>query len=155
MRTSLLKAVAFLTLAVVAAGAQRRTPPDPAEMVQHRVDFLTKRLSLNAQQQQQATSIYTEEASNARAWHDQMRTAHQSLQAAVQKNDSAAIEQAANTIGNLTAQMTMAHAKAEAALFQTLTPDQQNKLGQMQSHRGAGMHGHGWRGGPPPGASFK
>lgn len=154
MRTSLLKAIAFLTLAGVAAGAQR-TPPDPAEMVQHRVDFLAKRLSLNAQQQQQATSIYTEEASNARALHDQMRTAHQSLQAAIHKNDAAAIEQAANTIGNLTAQMTMAHAKAEAALLQTLTPDQQNKLSQMEGHRGPGMGRHGWRGGPPPGASFK
>lgn len=155
MRTAPLKVIVFLTLAAAAAAAQRRTPPDPAEMVQHRVDFLTKRLSLNAQQQQQATSIYTEEASNAKSLHEQMRTAHQSLQAAVEKNDAAAIEQASNTIGNLMAQMTMAHAKAEAALFQTLTPEQQSKLSQMESHHGPGMHGHGWRGGLPPGASFK
>lgn len=155
MRTLLLKAIALFTLAGVVAAAQRRTPPDPAEMVQHRVDFLTKRLALNPQQQQQANSIYTEEANNAKALREQMHTAHQSLQAAIQKNDTAAIEQAASAIGNLTAQMTVAHAKAEAALFQTLTPEQQGKLSQMESHRGPGMHGHGWRGGPPPGASFK
>jgi Spy/CpxP family protein refolding chaperone len=155
MRTTLLKAIAFLALAGMAAAAQRRTPPDPAEMVQHRVDFLAKRLSLNAQQQQQATDIYTEEASNAKRLHEQLRTAHQDLHSAIQKNDAAAIEQASDAIGNLTAQMTLAHAKAEAALWQTLTPEQQSKLSDMESHRGPGMHGHGWRGGPPPGAFFK
>jgi hypothetical protein len=154
MRT-MWKAIAFTIMAGALAVAQHRTPPDPAQMVQHHVDFLTKQLSLNTQQQQQATSIYTEEANNSKSLHGQIRTAHQNLQAAVQKNDIGAIEQASNTIGNLTAQMTLTHAKADAALFQTLSSDQQNKLTQMQSHRGRGMRGHGWPGGPPPGASFK
>src|SRR5262249_14681337 len=154
MRT-ILKTVIFIALAGVLAMAQRRTPPDPAQMVQHHVDFLTKQLSLNPQQQQQAASIYTEEANNAKSLHGQLRTAHQNLQAAVQKNDIGAIEQTANEIGNLTAQMTMSHAKADAALYQTLSPEQQSRLAQMQSHHGPGMHGHGWPGGPPPGASVK
>lgn len=154
MRTAL-KTVTVVILAGVLAMAQRRTPPDPAQMVQHHVDFLTKQLSLNTEQQQHATSIYTEEASNMKSLHDQLRTAHQNLQAAVQKNDVGGIEQASNTIGSLTSQMTMSHAKADAALFQTLSPEQQSKLTQMQSHRGPGMHRHGWPGGPPPGASFK
>ena len=149
------KTVTVVLLAGALAMAQRRTPPDPAQMVQHRVDFLTKQLSLNTEQQQHATSIYTEEANNIKALHDQFRTAHQNLQAAVQKNDLGAIEQASNTIGNLTAQMTLSHAKADAALYQTLSPEQQSKLTQMESHHGPGMHGHGWHGGPPPGASFK
>jgi hypothetical protein len=154
MRT-MWKAIAFITLAGALAMAQHRTPPDPAQMVQHRVDFLTKQLSLNTQQQQQATSIFTEEMNNGKSLHGQLRTAHQNLQAAVQKNDIGAIEQASNTIGGLMGQMTMAHAKAQAALFQTLLPEQQSKLTQMESHHGRGMHGHGWAGGPPPGASFK
>ena len=154
MRT-VLKPVIFVALAGVLAMAQHRTPPDPAQMVQHRVDFLTKQLSLNTQQQQQATSIYTEEANSMQSLHGQFRTAHQNLQAAVEKNDAGGIEQAANTIGNLTAQMTVTHAKADAALFQTLGPEQQSKFTQMQNHMGRGMHGHGWPGGPPPGASFK
>jgi len=156
MRTILNKAIVVVALAGTLAVAQRGNLPDPAEMVQHHVDFLAKHLSLNAQQQQQATSILTEEANNSKSLHDQMRTAHQNLHSAIQKNDSASMEQAANAIGNLTAQMTMAHAKAQAALFQTLSPDQQTKFGQMEGHHGRrGMHGHGWAGGPPPGASFK
>src|SRR5262249_26451448 len=151
----ILKTITFVVLAGVLAMAQRRTPPDPAQMVQHHVDFLTKQLSLNTQQQQQAATIYTEEANSMQSLHGQFRTAHQNLQAAVQKNDAGGIEQAANAIGNLTSQMTLAHAKADAALFQTLGQEQQSKFTQMQSHHGRGMHGHGWPGGPPPGASFK
>ena len=77
-----------------------------------------------------------------------MKTAHESLKAAIQKNDSAGIEQAANTIGNLTTQMISAHAKAQAAFYQTLTPEQQTKMNEVESstrHGNArhGMHGHG------------
>jgi len=154
MRRTLLKAIPLVILAGALAVAQHGTPPDPAQMVQHHVDSLTRHLSLNAQQQQQATSIYTEAANNAKSLHDQMHTAHETLQAAIQKNDTGTIEQISNNIGNLTAQMTAAHAKADAAFFQTLSPDQQSKFIQMQSHH-RGMHGHGWAGGAPPGASFK
>ena len=52
------------------------------------LDFLTKQLSLTPQQQQQASTIFSEAANNAKATHDQMRTAHDSLKAAIQKNDS-------------------------------------------------------------------
>ncbi|HKD78208.1 MAG TPA: periplasmic heavy metal sensor [Candidatus Angelobacter sp.] len=155
MRTTLLKVITFVVLAGALAVAQRGNPPDPAQMVQHHVDFLTQHLSLTQQQQQQATSIYTEEANNSKSLRSQLRTAHQNLQEAIQKNNLGAIEQESNTIGNLMGQMTMAHAKADAALFQTLSPEQQTKLTQMQSHHGRGMRGHGWPGGAPPGASFK
>src|SRR5581483_4633529 len=133
MRRTLLRAIPLVILTGALAVAQRGTPPDPAQMVQHHVDFLTKHLSLNAQQQQQATSIYMEEANSGKSLHDQMRTAHETLQTAIQKNDTGTIEQVSNNIGNLMAQMTMAHAKADAALFQTLSPDQQSKFIQMQS----------------------
>lgn len=155
MRTTLWKVITFLAVTSVFVMAQHRTPPDPATMVQHRVDFLAKHLSLNAQQQQQATSIFTEAASGAKSFHDQLRTAHQNLQAAVEKNDTAAIEQSSSAIGNLMGQMTAAHAKADAAFYQTLTPEQQTKMKEMEAHRGWGMHGHGGPGGPPPGAFFR
>lgn len=157
MRTTLLKVTAVLTLASVFAMAQHGNPPDPEKMAQHHLDFLTKQLSLTTQQQQQASTIFSEAANNAKATHDQMRSAHDSLKAAIQKNDSAGIEQAANTIGNLTTQMITAHAKAQAAFYQTLTPDQQTKMNEIESkHHGMGMRGfgHGGPGGPPPGASF-
>src|SRR5258707_9176458 len=154
MKTTLLKVTAFLALASVFAMAQHGNPPDPEKMAQHHLDFLTKQLSLTAQQQQQATTIFSGVANNAKATHDQMRTAHDSLKAAIQKNDTAGIEQAANTIGNLTTQRTLAHAKAQAAFYQTLTPEQQTKMNELQTHHGMG-HGHGFGhggpGGPPPG----
>lgn len=155
MRTTLLKVTALLALTSVFAMAQHGNPPDPAKMAQHHIDFLTKQLSLTTQQQQQATTIFSEVANNAKATHEQMRTAHDSLKAAIQKNDTAGIEQAANTIGNLTTQMTVAHAKAQAAFYQTLTPEQQTKMNDLESHHGMGMHRHGGPGGPPPGASFR
>ena len=157
MRTTLLKVTAFLALASVFAMAQQGNPPDPAKMAQHHIDFLTKQLSLTAQQQQQATTIFSGVANNAKTTHEQMRAAHDSLKAAIQKNDTAGIEQAANTLGALTTQMTVAHAKAQAAFYQTLTPEQQTKMNELESHHGMGRghgFGHGGSGGPPPGASF-
>jgi Spy/CpxP family protein refolding chaperone len=162
MRTTLLKVTAFLALASMCAMAQQGNPPDPAKMAQHHLDFLTKQLSLTPQQQQQATTIFSGVADNAKATHDQMRTAHDSLKTAIQKNDAAGIEQAANMIGTLTTQMTVAHATAQAAFYQTLTPEQQTKMNDLESHHGMGMgghhgmgmHGHDGPGGPPPGASF-
>ena len=162
MRTSLLKVTAVLALASVFAMAQHGNPPDPGKMAQRHLDFLTKQLSLTPQQQQQANTIFSDAASNAKATHDQMRAAHDSLKAAIQKNDSAGIDQAANTIGNLTTQMITSHAKAQAAFYQTLTPDQQAKMNDLESkHHGMGMRGHGWGhgghggpGGPPSGASL-
>src|SRR5262249_35885553 len=119
---------------------------------QRRVDFLTQKLGLSAAQQQQATTIFTNASTNMESLHDQMRTAHQNLKAATEKNDSAGIEQAANTIGNLMPQTTAAHAKADAAFYQTLNPDQQAKYSEMHSH-GPGEPGwfrHGGHGGQPP-----
>ncbi|HEX9254694.1 MAG TPA: Spy/CpxP family protein refolding chaperone [Candidatus Angelobacter sp.] len=154
MRTTLLKVTVFLALTSIAVMAQHGNPPDPAKMAQHRIDFLTKQLSLTPQQQQQATTIFGEITNNAKATHDQMRTAHDNLKAAIQKNDAAGIEQAANTIGTLTTQMTVAHAKAQAAFYQILTPEQQAKMNDLESrHHGIGWR-HGGPGGPPPGASF-
>lgn len=149
--------VAFLALAGAAQAQRQHQPPDPAQMVQHRVSFLTAKLGLSSSQQEQATTIFTNEMSAGKSRHGQMRTAYQNLDAAVKKGDNAGIEQAAGAIGNLTSQMISAHSKAEAAFFQTLNPDQQNTYSQM--HRG-GWGGHGFHerggpggrgfGGPPP-----
>src|SRR6185369_2830755 len=108
--------------------AQRSgNPPSAADMVQRRVGFLTKELTLTATQQQQATTIFTNAATANTGVRDSLKTAHQSLTDAVKSNNSAGIDQAASTIGSLTAQMTAADSKAEAAFYQILTPDQQTK----------------------------
>ncbi len=152
MRTTLLKVIAILAVASVFVAAQHGQPPDPAEMVQHHVEHLTKELSLTPQQQQQATTLLTQVVNNGKTIHEQMRTAHENLQTAIKNNDAASIEQISSTIGNLTAQQTSAHAKAMATFYQTLTPEQQSKFSEIV-HHGMGMHehGHGGMGGPPPG----
>jgi Spy/CpxP family protein refolding chaperone len=113
---------------------QRHQPPDPAQMVQRQVNFLTEKLGLSTAQQQQATTIFTNAVGSQQSSRDQMRAAHESLQSAISRNDSAGIEQAANSIANLMAQSIAAHAKADAAFYQTLTPDQQSKYSQMETH---------------------
>ncbi len=148
-------AAAVLALSAVVVVAQQEMKErrhDPTAMVQHRVDHLTKVLSLTPAQQQQATTIFTNAATSGKALHDQMRAAHENLKAAVDKNDAAGIDQASNAIGGLMGQMTATHAKVHAALFQVLTPDQQAKFTQLE-HRMHGRHGrrgHGGPGGPPP-----
>jgi Spy/CpxP family protein refolding chaperone len=158
MRTSFMKVLAFLALTSLLSYALPQNPPDPAERIQHRISILTKQLSLTAPQQQQATTIFTDAAATEKSVFDQMRTTHDSLKAAVEKNDTATIDQLAGVIGNLTAQLTAAHAKANAAFYQALTPDQRGKFSQFEGHGpgiGMGMgHGRGGPEGPPPGASF-
>jgi Spy/CpxP family protein refolding chaperone len=139
-------AAALLAVTVLVSSAQTEKGHDPAQRIQHRLAHLTQELGLSSAQQQQATTIFTNAMASQKSIHDQMRAAHESLKAAVQKNDSTAIDQASSTIGSLTAQMTSAHAKAQAAFYQILTPDQQSKLNQMDGHH----HGHhmGHPGGP-------
>jgi len=127
---------ALATSLILAQG--RGNPPTPAEMVERRVTFLTNQLSLTASQQQQATTIFTAAATASTALRDSSRTAHQSLGDAVKANDTAAIDRVATTIGNLTAQQTSTDAKAEAAFYQILTPDQKTKLAEV---RGPGRPG--------------
>jgi Spy/CpxP family protein refolding chaperone len=146
-RTSLQGGILFLAMTVALGYGQQHQPPDPAQMIQHRVNFLTEELGLSAAQQQQATTIFTNAMGNQKSLHDQMRSAHEGLQSAISRNDSAAIDQAASSIANLMAQSIAANAKADAAFYQTLTPDQQSKYSQMETHE-PGPFGMRHGGGP-------
>ena len=126
-------------------------PPDPAQMVQMRVDRMNETLKLSKAQEKQVTTIYMDAQTANSSVMSGMREANQSLTAAIKSNDTNAMSQAANTIGTLTAQMTVNNAKAEAAVYAQLTPDQQAKYQPMGGGmgRGMGMGGGGRRGGPP------
>lgn len=146
MQSKLAKFFTTSVLATSFAFAQNpHTPPDPPTMIQHRVSRLATLLNLTAAQQQQATTIFTAAATASQTARTSMRTAHQSLTTAIKNNDAGGIEQAATTIGNLTAQSTMSDAKTQAAFLQILTPDQVTKYNQL----GPGGHGFG-HGGPGP-----
>jgi hypothetical protein len=138
----------FLILTALVASAQRpHQPPDPAQMIQHRVDFLTNKLGLSPSQQQQASTIFTNEMTSVKSLHDQMNIAHQNLEGAVRSNNINGIEQAAQMLGSLTSQSISIHGKAEATFYQTLNAEQQSKYSQIHEH-GPGMHAGFGRGGP-------
>jgi Spy/CpxP family protein refolding chaperone len=150
MKSNLSKIFLFVAIAASIVAAQNRhQAPDPAARIQEHVSFMTTVLSLTPAQQQQATAIFTNAASNAKALHEQMKSAHDALNTAIQKNDTAAIDQNAASIGNLTTQMISTHAKAQAAFNQTLTPDQQTKMSTLHNHEHGmhGMSGHAMGGG--------
>jgi Spy/CpxP family protein refolding chaperone len=133
----------FITglLATLAAGqTTTRTPPDPATIAQRRVQMLTNFLGLNAAQQQQATTIFTNSATANAAVNTSLRTERQSLETAIQTNNSASIDQIAAAIGNLTTQITSNDAKADAALYLILNAEQQTKFSKSLS-RGPGLMG--------------
>ena len=122
--------------------------------VQRRVAFLTDRLSLTSVQQTQITAILGSADANGSTSRASMKAAQDSLNTAVQANDPAAMEQAANAIGSLTAQSTLARAKSDAAIYKLLTPDQRAKYLQLQQDIGrGGPRGHGGRGGDEGGGA--
>ena len=139
-------AIALLLACVIAAPAvfaqeSDATAPAPneggrgAHMVQHRVSYLTTVLSLNSAQQAQVTTILSSSETNRSAMHTSMKTAHTNLQNAIRSNDAAAMEAAANAIGTLTAQETLAHAKSEAAIYQVLTRRSTDQDGAARHRR--------------------
>jgi Spy/CpxP family protein refolding chaperone len=144
-------AITFLLAGIFAAPAifaQGPDGPGGGNNVQRRVAFLTERLSLTSAQQTQVTAILNaSNDANASTSRASMKAAHDVLNTAVQANDSAAMEQAATTIGNLTAQSTLARAKDDAAIYKILTPDQRTKYSQMQQDMGMGRGGPRGRGG--------
>lgn len=130
-------------------------PPNPANFVARRVQFLTNLLGLTADQQQQATQIFTNEVTADTPLLSTLRTTRQSLRTAIQNNDQNGINQLSTTIGNLTAQITSNEALAQANFYQILTPDQRTKYAASGNRRpgpfGGGPGGlgpNGFRGRP-------
>lgn len=140
MKTKMVLITTFLAATSLFAQGTH-TPPDPATMAQRRVSHLTTLLTLTTAQQQQATNIFTNAATANASVHTNLQTAHTAIKDAVRKNDTASIDRAANTIGGLTAQLTSNEAKADAAFYAVLTPDQQTKLAALKGMRGHGMRG--------------
>jgi Spy/CpxP family protein refolding chaperone len=113
------------------------------------VAAITAKLGLDAEQQTQATAIFGAAHATESGLRASMKTAHQGLSDAVKSNNAAGIEQLSTAIGSLTAQLTLAQAKARAAFYQILTPEQRTTLDQIESQRPAGFRGgarSAWRG---------
>jgi hypothetical protein len=81
------------------------TPHDPATIVAHKVDRLTKLLTLNNGQVTQATTIFTNSLNAVTPIETSLRADRQSLQTAVKANDGATTESLSANIGLLTGQI--------------------------------------------------
>ena len=127
------------------------TPPDPATMIQMRVAYLTSLLSLNTAQQAQATTIFTNAYNSGQSIHTSLQTDQQELDTAVKANNIATIDQLTTAMGTLQGQLIGINAKADAAFYAILTPDQQSKYDSVpHGGPGFGPGSPGPHGAPPP-----
>jgi Spy/CpxP family protein refolding chaperone len=156
MKKSAIASMMMLALAATLLLAQQGppSPPSAEQRVAHRVKFLTEQLSLTSAQQEQATTIFLAAAKAEDGTHANMKAAHDALQTAIKNNDAAAIDAAAKTIAALTAQSISSEAKAQAAFYQTLTPEQQSNRAALGGGPGMFMRGHGHEGPGGPGGGF-
>ena len=140
--------VRLITFGLICAGLTlaQRTAPDPEAMLQRQVTRLTQMLSLTSDQQAKATTLFSTAHANNQSVMTSLHQAHESLATAIKNNDAAGITNYSNQIGTLTAQMTANNAKADAAFYAILTPDQQAKY--TPNPGAAGFGGFGGRGGP-------
>jgi Spy/CpxP family protein refolding chaperone len=145
--------IATLALAIaIPAFAQTTTqPPSATERTQHHVKMLTTLLNLTAAQQQQATTIFTAEANAQQNLHESEKSSHDSLRNAIKSNDTAAIDQVAAAMAQSHAQAISTRAKADAAFYQILTPEQQTKMSDLEAEHMEGMDGMGHHGSPAMG----
>ena len=86
---------------------------------QDRIKSTTAKLGLTAEQQSQSTAIFSDAQATESALRASLKTAHQALNDAVKSNDTVGIEQRSSTLGNLTAQLTLAQSKARSAVRAT------------------------------------
>lgn len=156
---NILKILGLAAVSATLVLAQRTgpggTPPDPATMIQMRVDRLATLLSLTDAQKTQATTIFTNAYSAGQSIHTTLQTDTTNLAAAVKANNISTIDSLSATIGSLQGQLTAINAKADAAFYAILTADQKAKYDALPHGGpggpgfGPGPGGRGFRGGPP------
>ena len=115
-------------------------------MVANRVARLTSLLTLTAAQQSQATTIFTNEQAAESTIRTSMETARTALRTAVQSNDTGGIVTQSAQIGALTTRQVETQAKAEAAFYAILTPEQKTKYNERPAGVPGGRGGFGGRG---------
>ncbi|MGA2212257.1 MAG: Spy/CpxP family protein refolding chaperone [Bryobacteraceae bacterium] len=135
------KFAAWTAVAVLGAGA-RLLAAETSSAGGHRHGrhgaFLSAYLNLTPAQQAQEKSIFQAARESAHPLRQQLRQTRQSLQAAVQASDTAQIQQLANTEGSELGQLLAIRGTAMARVHQLLTPEQQQKLSELQQARRAG-----------------
>jgi Spy/CpxP family protein refolding chaperone len=105
--------------------------------------FLSSYLNLTPSQQTQAKSIFQNARQSGQPVRQQLKQTRQSLQAAIQANNTAEIQQLASAEGGEMGQLAAIRSSALAQVYQILTPDQQQKWAQLRQARNAARHSSG------------
>jgi len=118
---------------------------DPQQMASLRVDRMATLLGLTDSQKQQATAIFDNAYQATEGQRTLLTQAQQALMTAAKANQAASeMDKLAANVGSLVAGIRATGAKAFAAFWQILTPEQRTKLDQLC---GSGMCGAGGAGG--------
>jgi Spy/CpxP family protein refolding chaperone len=143
MKSSLALFAILGLLPMAQAQTPTHTPPTPAAIAQRQVQRYTTLLTLSSAQVEQATTIFTTEATTEQSSRASERTGHQALEAAIKANDTATIQSTATTLGQMSGEMMAAHALARAQFYALLTADQKTKYSQLEEEHMMGGPGHG------------
>lgn len=130
----------ILAAGVLAAGlmmAQTAAPPAAGRnWMAHRLDKVADLLSLTADQKTQIQSILQNAHTQAQALRPQLQSNRQAFEALIKTSATAPdfdskLQALANQQSSLTSQMMVLHGKAIAQVWALLTPDQQQKAGDL------------------------
>ena len=128
------------------AGPQaEHAPLSPEQMAQHQVQRYTTLLSLSPAQVEQATTLFTAEATARSGQHATERAAHEALEAAIKANDKEIIQSTATAMGQKSGEMMAAHALLQAQFYAMLTAEQKAKYSELEEEHRMGPHGPGMR----------
>ena len=135
------KIAAWTAVAALGAASLFAAQTAPARFHEHghgRMGaFFGNYLNLTDTQKTQAKSIFQDAKQSAQPVRQQLMQTRQALRAAVQANDAAQIQQLSTSEGSQMGQLTAIRSSAMAKVYQILTPDQQQKLAQLQQARKA------------------
>lgn len=105
--------------------------------------FLSSYLNLTPAQQAQQRSIFQTARQSAQPVRQQLKQTRQAFRAAVQANNTAQIQQLAQTEGSEVGQLAAIRGNAMAKAYQILTPGQQQQLAKLRQAHRAARQGHG------------
>lgn len=104
---------------------------------EQRMERMADKLELDSAQREQVQAALDARRDEIKSLHEQLREERRALREQLKTGyDEAAVQARAATIGDLVERMVVAKARTGADLQAVLTPEQQDKLGQMMARRG-------------------
>jgi hypothetical protein len=153
-RLILFAVTSLFSTSLLFAQGNRPEPPNPANAIARRVQFLTTLLALTPDQQEAAATIFEAAATTVKVLQPNLKAARKKLLADVQATpfnlksittaEAKTLQDDTNTISGLDNQLIYATASAGAQFYAILTLDQQTTLNDyLSKHPGFPFSDHG------------